>query len=131
MAVPLHLMRRLSWGNLKSRLKGKGFKIARDRALIGIAKLRRREIGMLAAELNIPAERLREYFNRLKLKPIGFNERCDIMVETLREMKQLAIKTEIDPKRLKQYVEKKGMEWVLQEMRKRAQEVDAVQARAG
>lgn len=131
MAIPISLMKRLAWKRLKG-LKGKMGEKARNfmrnRIRMSIAKRQMEEIARLAAELKIPENRLTEYSNRLKLLNTSFAERGDMMVKTLTEMKQLAIKTEISPKKLRRFVERKGIEWVVKQMKERAETMDAMQA---
>ena len=64
--MPAPFERRLDWRKIGKKQFGAAVRIAGDAALIGIERLRRREIGLFSSMLKMPPERVRERYFQLK-----------------------------------------------------------------
>ena len=75
----------------------------------------------MAAQMNIPARRLREHFNGLLKKGVRKMELGDKMVQDLTEMRELRESTKVEPARWKKFVNENSLDAALNEMREHAQ----------
>ncbi len=123
MAIPFgNMMRRkMAWGKLGSKLKRRLTGAVRNAAYYGITRAVRREITVMAAQMNIPANRLREHFNGLLKKGIRKRELGDKMVQDLTEIRELRKSTKVAPARWKKFVSENSLDAALNEMREHAQ----------
>ena len=121
MAIPMGMMRRMTWGKLGSKVKRRLTGAVRNAAYYGITRAVRREITVMAAQMNIPARRLKEHFNGLLKKGVRKMEVGDKMVQDLTEMRELRKQTKVDPARWKKFVNENSLDAALNEMREQAQ----------
>ena len=115
------MMRRMTWGKLGSKVKRRLTGAVRNAAYYGITRAVRREITVMAAQMNIPARRLKEHFNGLLKKGVRKMEVGDKMVQDLTEMRELRKQTKVDPARWKKFVNENSLDAALNEMREQAQ----------
>ncbi len=121
MAIPAGMMRRMTWGKLGSKVKRRLTGAIRNAAYYGITRAVRREITVMASQMNIPARRLKEHFNGLIKKGVRKMELGDKMVQDLREMSELRESTKVEPARWKKFVSENSLDAALNEMREHAQ----------
>jgi hypothetical protein len=130
MAHPI--VRRLAWGRLSKRMA------RRARWVIGELRIRRvnkeqaREIAMLAAEINVPKERLvmllRSHFENIKQanrngKPLEWAQE---MHQDLVRIRELIEQTNPDRKALLRNLMSKPLKGLLAEMEEHAQQMEAM-----
>jgi len=135
-----------TWGKISSKVRRKLSKAMRGRAaywitkaykreigtlatqmnipaerLYWITKAYKREIGTLATQMNIPAERLREHFNFLAkqgVRPMNIGNR---MIQDLREMAKLRQSTSVEPARWNNFMKNRPLNQAMEEMKEHAQ----------
>ena len=123
MAIPISsMMRRKSiWGKLGSKVKRRLTNAVKNAAYYGITRATRREITVMASQMNIPAKRLREHFNGLLKKRVRKRDIGNQMVQDLKEMSELRERTKVEPARWNKFVSEKSLDAALNEMREHAQ----------
>ncbi len=121
MAIPMGMMRRMTWGKLGSKVKRRLTNAVRNAAYYGITRAIRREITVMSAQMNIPANRLREHFNGLIKKGVRKRDLGNQMVHDLKEMQELKERTKVEPARWKKVINEKSLDAALAEMREHAQ----------
>ncbi len=110
-----------TWGKISSKVRRKLSKAMRGRAAYWITKAYKREIGTLATQMNIPAERLREHFNFLAkqgVRPMNIGNR---MIQDLREMAKLRQSTSVEPARWNNFMKNRPLNQAMEEMKEHAQ----------
>ena len=128
MAIPTGMMRRMAWGKLGSKVRRRLTRAVRNAAYYGITRAVRREITVMASQMNIPAKRLREHFNGLIKKGVRKMEFGDKMVQDLTEMRELRKSTGVETARWKKFVSENSLDAALNEMREHAQAQQQEQA---
>jgi len=114
-------MRRMAWGKLGSNTKRRLTGAIRTAAYYGITRVVRREIVVVAAQMNIPAKRLKEHFNGLIKKGVRKRDVGNQMIQDLKEMRELRKQTKVEPARWNKFVNENSLEAALNEMREHAQ----------
>lgn len=130
MAIPLGISRKMLWSRIGSKARRKIGGAMRNASYYWITRAAKREITIIASQMNIPAKRLREHFNGLLKKGVRKMELGDKMVQDLTEIRDLRESTKVEPARWKKFVEKNSLEAALNEMRQQAQEQVQMQAKA-
>ena len=130
MAIPLGISRKMAWGRVGSKTKRKIGGAMRNASYYWITRAAKREITVMASQMNIPAKRLREHFNGLLKKGVRKRELGDKMVQDLTEMRELRKSTSVEPARWNKFVEKNSLDTALNEMRQQAQQQAQMQAKA-
>ena len=123
MAIPIgSMMRRKSiWGKLGSKVKRRLTNAVRNAAYYGITRATRREITVMASQMNIPANRLREHFNGLIKNGVRKRDLGEKLVHDLKEMQELRERTKVEPARWNKFIADKSLDAALNEMREHAQ----------
>ena len=123
MAIPIgSMMRRKSiWGKLGSKVKRRLTNAVRNAAYYGITRAMRREITVMSAQMNIPANKLREHFNGLIKKGVRKRDLGEKLVQDLKEIQELKERTKVEPARWNKFIADKSLDAALNEMREHAQ----------
>jgi len=133
MANPI-MARAVSWRRLSKRMGKRAIDVVRMLRRRRVNKQQAREIAMLAAELNIPKERLvmllRKHFESIKQgnrngKPLEWAQE---MHQDLVRMRELIGQTNPDRKGLWENMMRKPFREVLSEMEEYAQQMEAAEA---
>ena len=121
MAIPMGMMRRITWDKLGSKVKRRLASAVRNAAYYGITRTVRREITVMASQMNIPPKKLREHFNGLIKKGVRKMELGEKLVHDLKEMQELRECTKVEPARWNKFIADKSLDAALNEMREHAQ----------
>tara|TARA_Y100000310_G_C20358148_1_gene657676 strand:+ start:293 stop:673 length:381 start_codon:yes stop_codon:yes gene_type:complete len=115
------------WRKLTPKRKSKLLKAMKGRGLFLITKLQKKQIGMLAEQMNIPTRRLFEHFQELRKKGIRDLDIGDKMLQDLSEMRDLMQETNLHSGKIKQALQYRSLASIIEEMRQHAEQMQAAQ----
>ena len=115
------------WRKLPEKAKSKLLRAMRGRGLYFLTHLQKRQIGMLAHQMNIPEKRVFEHFQELRKQGIRDMNIGDRMLQDLSEMRDLMNETNLHPGKIKQALGYRPISSIMDEMRQHAQQMQAME----
>lgn len=115
------------WRKLPENRRAKLLGAMKGKGLFWLTNLHKRQIGVLASQLNIPTRRIFEHFQELRKQGVGDRTLGDRVIQDLTEIRDLMHQTNLQPGKLKQALQYRPLLSIMEEMRQHAEQMQAMQ----